>query len=332
MDSSNAGTPPKETALVLAGFQQLGQAQWEIAKRVVCPDANDDEAGYFLMQCNRLGLDPFKQQVYFIVTERDGQKTYNLYISTQHLKTIVLNSGLLEYLHGPYFASFPTDGTDEPNWLKYWPYPDTYPDLCKFVAKRVDRDEPTETVRYWSEVAVKAYNQKTRQMYLVGNWKKRPLESFMRVTSRKVFTDEFGELVAGIGVIEEMPPPEYEDQATSVDFTRDPYIRKLFELLEWPEDRCQRLLELHKGNKPAAIVKLRQEFIARNLAFPELVEESDPVENIKDADIVEPGEAVIEQPEPTPANLDEVETPAEVQDLDDFAEGEPPSLPLEGES
>ena len=90
-------------------------------------------------------------------------------------------------------------------------------------------------------------------------------------------------------------------------------------------------MELHKGNKPAAIVKLRQEFIARNMPFPEQIEEPDPVESIKDADIVEPGEPAAEQPEPTSSDLDDIELPDEVNDLDDIAKGDPPSLPPDGE-
>lgn len=53
----------KKMELTIAG---MTEAQMELIKNTICPNATPDEMALFFYQCNKRGLDPLKKEIYFI--------------------------------------------------------------------------------------------------------------------------------------------------------------------------------------------------------------------------------------------------------------------------
>lgn len=244
---------------------QLKAEEWDLIKKTICPDATDVEAAYFLACCNSMGLDPRRQQVYFIKSDQRGRTTYNIYTSSSHIRSMVKLSGLIETEEGPFYAALPEDG-NEPKWTKYWTSTKV-PDICMVRSKRTDRPQMHETVRYFREVAKTYQDQYTKEKKLSGNWKTHPLEAFARVTWRKHFEDEYGDVVSSIGVVEEMPTPdeikgEYVEER---DTTTDAELTELFDQLKYPAEKREQMTAKYKDNRAGMLVKLKQEIAAKGI-------------------------------------------------------------------
>ncbi len=225
--------------------------------RWLCPGASADEARMYGIQCQSLGLDPRKNQCYFIVSGKGENKRYTLYTSSQQVRMMVLNSKRLAIEEGPFWAPIP-EKNKEPDWQKYWGEK-TIPALCMIRTRRTDMDLTFETVRYFREV---------KQVYkgtsnLSGNWATRPLECFERVTRRKAYNDNFFDVVAGVGVYEDMADDIREftedgDEVSVIDLTGDIDLHDRFDELGWSNEKREQFLQEHGDNKAAALHKLDQ--------------------------------------------------------------------------
>lgn len=236
----------------------------------LCPGASQDEARMYGMQCQAMGLDPRKNQCYFIVSGKGQNKKFNLYTSSQQVRMLVLQSKKLEYEEGPFWAELPEPG-EEPVWQKYWSGrtpkgQTTIPALCMIRTKRTDMDLVFETVRYFREV--KQVFKDTGD--LSGNWATRPLECFERVTRRKCYNDNFFDVVAGVGVYEDMADDirEFAEDGTEVqviDLTGDIDLHDRFNTLGWSDEKREEFLQKYGDNKAAALHKLDQHVAAAGI-------------------------------------------------------------------
>jgi phage recombination protein Bet len=194
-------------------FYGYTRSQVELAKRTLMPPgASDDELHLFLATAQRMGLDPFAQQIRAIARTRYNSRTkeYEDFISIEPgidgLRLVAERTHEIQAEYGPYWCG--PDGKWVDVWLSEKP-----PAAAKFGVLRKGRTEPRFAVALWRE-----YRQTKRGGDLTSMWENRPAGQLAKcaeaLCKRAVFPHELG----GIYTSEEMAQAD-NAPATVVDTT-----------------------------------------------------------------------------------------------------------------
>lgn len=130
---------------------EMSSSQVGLLKRTICKGASDDELGFFLQQCQHLGLDPFSRQVYAVKRWDSTAKTevLSLQISIDGMRSQAESSGEYQGQDTPLFCG--EDGSWTEVWLK-----DTPPSAAKVSVYRKGFTVPvTAIAKYSSYVQLK---------------------------------------------------------------------------------------------------------------------------------------------------------------------------------
>jgi len=146
--------------------------QIELIKRQICPGVDDDNFQLFLMNCQRLRLDPLSRQIYLIerkekyLDEKSGQWRWRKKYTTQ---VSIDGFRLTAERTGEYAGQLGPEWCDKVGpWLDVWRHAEP-PAAARVGVLRKDFEKPLWTPANFNEYAVR--NDKGE---LVGLWRKMP--------------------------------------------------------------------------------------------------------------------------------------------------------------
>ena len=177
-----------ETGLVTQERAKITDEQMALLKRMMCPDATDDEMKLYENQINRTQLDPFARQIYAIKRWNSAvkAKVMQVQVSIDGFRLIAQRSNEYRGQSGPFWCG--QDGV----WKDVWLSAD-YPAAAKVGVWRTGFQEPVWGVALWREYAVYDINNKLSSM-----WEKMPANQLSKCAEmlgeRKAFPQELSGL------------------------------------------------------------------------------------------------------------------------------------------
>jgi phage recombination protein Bet len=195
LDLSHPELAPAPTTL----FYGYTQQQVDLVKRTLMPrGATDDELALFLSTANRMGLDPFANQIRAI-----RRKEYNA-DTKQYTEKISIEPGIdgfrlvaartreLEGRLGPYWCG--PDGKWVDAWLR-----DDPPAAAKVGILRRGYREPLVAVAHWRE-----YRQTKRDGAVTSMWSQRPAGQLAKCAEALALRAAFPHELGGVYTSDEM--------------------------------------------------------------------------------------------------------------------------------
>lgn len=168
----------------------MSQAQLELLKKTLAADANltNDELALFGQVSKRLGLDPFRGEIY--VSKRGGKLTFQTGIDAFRRKAE--ETGLYAGQDAPEWCG--KDGA----WKQIWAE-STNPIAARVRVYRKDWTRPIEVIAHWDEYVQKTNDGKVNRM-----WQQRGPSQLAKCAEALAFRKAFPHQLAGVYTDDEM--------------------------------------------------------------------------------------------------------------------------------
>lgn len=133
------------------------ESELDLLKRTICKGATDPEFDLFVSQCQRLGLDPFTNQIFAVKRwdSNEGRKVMDIQVGIDGYRLIAERTGKWAGVDGPWWCGDDGQWTDV--WLQNEP-----PTAAKVDVHRHDWSRPRTAIARWDDyVATKKNDQPT---------------------------------------------------------------------------------------------------------------------------------------------------------------------------
>jgi phage recombination protein Bet len=170
----------------------------DLIRAQIAPKASDGELALFAMVCDRLEMDPFKDQIYLIGRwdAQAGREIFRPQISVLGRAAIAHRTGLLTGIEGPWFAPKRTTKDDgsrgEWDWEDVWDW-DGPPYAAKAQVWRAGSPTPYVFTALWSEFVQK---KKDGEIYMM--WRKMPANMLGKCAVSGALRRAFPESIGGV--------------------------------------------------------------------------------------------------------------------------------------
>ena len=204
---------------------EMSPSQVGLLKRTICKGATDDELGFFLQQCQHLGLDPFSRQVYAVKRWDSAAKTevLSLQISIDGMRSQAESSGEYQGQDTPLFCG--EDGAWTEVWLK-----DTPPLAAKVSVYRKGFTVPvTAIAKYTSYVQTKKDGGPSKF------WATMPDLMLAKCAESLALRKAFPKQLSGVYTTDEMG----QSQSVSVEPVSDRDWKAILNQLRWPVSKLK---------------------------------------------------------------------------------------------
>lgn len=184
-----------ERVRVDSAIAVIPETKYELAKSQFCSDATDTEFEYFVAQCNRLRLDPWKGQAVYVgrYSKKLGRKVYTFQPTEKGLLAIAERSGAYEGCTSPQWCG--ADGSWRDVWLMDGP-----PAAARVGVYKRGAREPIYGVATWREFAQDASRN--------PQWAGMPSHMLAKVARCIAARTAFPEETEGLYSVEEHPPAQ----------------------------------------------------------------------------------------------------------------------------
>jgi phage recombination protein Bet len=189
--------------------QRYSRDQIELVKRTLMPrGSTDDELALFLGTAERLGLDPFTQQIRAIRRQewnadtRRMEPRISIEVGIDGLRANAHRTGEVRKQLGPYWCG--PDGKWVDAWLKEQP-----PSAAKFGVLREGYLEPRWGVALWLE-----YRQTKQDGSTTKMWTDRPAGQLAKCAEALAWRAAFPHELGGIYTTDEMAQADHDEAAT----------------------------------------------------------------------------------------------------------------------
>lgn len=205
-----------------APVRDYNAAQLDLIRRTVAKDTTADEFDMFVQVCRRVGLDPFRKQIYCLVYNKDNEqrRSVSFITSIDGLRSIASRSGRYR----------PDQGEPEYTYRDDLKDPATNPlGLEKAVVTVWQMDDaggwhPIKGVAYWDEFAPlqdewegpRGQRQKTGRKTLTGKWPQMPRLMLAKCAEAQALRKGWPEDLSGLHAPEEMDQAWAESNASAI--------------------------------------------------------------------------------------------------------------------
>jgi phage recombination protein Bet len=209
-------TPPADAGAKIGEPPRLEftASQVDLIKRTIARGASDDEFKLFIYQCQRLRLDPFARQCYFMKRRRrDGNKwvdEYTFEVSIDGFRLTAERTGEYQGQTDPEWCDVQHngDGTVSLVWYPVWPY-DEPPHAARVGVYRRGFVKPLYAVARWNAYVqlVDEYGddgQKTGEKVPNSMWEKRGPEQLAKCAEALALRQAFPNELSGVYTPDEM--------------------------------------------------------------------------------------------------------------------------------
>ena len=191
--------------------QRYSRDQLELVKRTLMPrGASDDELALFVGTANRMGLDPFAQQIRAIRRKEWNADTNQMEskISIEPgidgFRLVAHRTGEVEAQLGPYWCG--PDG----KWLDAW-LSETPPAAARFGVLRKGYREPRWAVALWRE-----YRQTKRDGGVTRMWTDRPAGQLAKCAEALAWRATFPHELGGVYTTDEMAQADRDEPEATI--------------------------------------------------------------------------------------------------------------------
>lgn len=201
---------PAAAAKVIEGVQ-FTPAQVQLVKDTIAQNATDDELELFLYTCQRLRLDPFGRQIYFMKrrnnsSEDSGDSTGRAQVSIDGLRLVAERTGEYQGQTPPEWARVTMDGGSPViEWFPVWPFT-TPPQSARIGVYRRGFREPMFAVARFEAYKVTKSGGALNRM-----WQKMGPEQLAKCAEALALRKAFPQELSGVYTVDEMEQADNDD-------------------------------------------------------------------------------------------------------------------------